>query len=240
METLSKYSLENQNSKLEDQKSEIQMRPIPYLPHTKEDRKQMFDFLGIKSMEDLLKSIPKDLRNFELNIPNGKSEIEIIEDFLKLSGKNHALHKQISFCGGGVYHRYIPAVVQEVISKGEFYTAYTPYQPEVSQGTLQAIYEFQTVVCNLCHMDAGNASVYDGATAVIEAALMACRITKKKKILIAKNINPEAIAVCKTYSWGAGLELQFVDFKNGTVDLDKLKKLVDDIYANMHILFQVS
>ncbi|OGI08988.1 MAG: glycine dehydrogenase (aminomethyl-transferring) [Candidatus Melainabacteria bacterium RIFCSPLOWO2_12_FULL_35_11] len=204
------------------------MRPIPYLPHTNEDRKEMFDFLGIKSMDDLLKSIPEELRSFELNIPDGKSEIEITEEFRKLSNKNVSLAEQISFCGGGVYHRYIPSVVNEIISKGEFYTAYTPYQPEVSQGTLQAIYEFQSLVCNLTGMDAANASVYDGSTAVVEAALMACRITKRKKILVAKSINPEAIQVCKTYSWGLNLELEFMDFENGVIDLEKLKLHIDE------------
>lgn len=224
METLAKNPKKDKDSS----KLEISMRPIPYLPHTNEDRKEMFDFLGIKSMDDLLKSIPEELRDFELNIPGGKSEIEITEEFRKLSNKNVSLAEQISFCGGGVYHRYIPSVVSEIISKGEFYTAYTPYQPEVSQGTLQAIYEFQSLVCNLTGMDAANASVYDGSTAVVEAALMACRITKRKKILVAKNINPEAIQVCKTYSWGLNLELEFMDFKDGVVDLEKLKLHIDE------------
>lgn len=209
-------------------KSGISMRPIPYLPHTNEDRKEMFDFLGVKSIDDLLTSIPKELRDFKLDIPNGKSEIEIVEEFSKIASRNLPLTKQASFCGGGVYHRFIPSVVGEILSRGEFYTAYTPYQPEASQGTLQAIYEFQTLICNLTGMDAANASVYDGATAVIEAALMACRATKRKKIFVSGNINPEAIAVCKTYSWGAGLDLEIIDFKDGLVDLDKLKKSVDN------------
>ncbi|MBI3590533.1 MAG: aminomethyl-transferring glycine dehydrogenase subunit GcvPA [Candidatus Melainabacteria bacterium] len=239
METIVKNpkDYKDQKDQNQDPNSKIPIRPIPYLPHTNQDRKEILDFLGVKSVDDLLKSVPKELRNFELNIPRGKSEIEIIEEFLKLSSKNISLNKQISFCGGGVYHRFIPSVVGEVISKGDFYTAYTPYQPEVSQGTLQAIYEFQTLICNLTGMDAANASVYDGATAVIEAALMACRITKKKKILLAKNINPEAIAVCKTYAWGANLELVFVDFKNGVVDLNQLKKLIDDQTACLVISY---
>ena len=233
METVAKNfknqkEAENKNSSLVAHHSSLSARPIPYLPHTTEDRKEMFNFLGIKSIEDLLKRIPKELRNFELKLPPGKSEIEIMNDFHELSVKNHPLHKQVSFCGGGVYHRYIPSVVGEIISKGEFYTAYTPYQPEASQGTLQAIYEFQTVICNLTGMDGANASVYDGSHAAIEAALMACRVTKRKKILVAKSINPETIAVCKTYSWGAKLELEFVDFKSGITDLSSLKKLIDD------------
>lgn len=217
--------------------STSQMRPIPYLPHTMEDRREMLDFLGVKSVDDLLKGIPKELRNFSLNIPPGKSEIEIVEDFLKLSAKNLSLTKQISFCGGGVYHRFIPSVVNEVISRGEFYTAYTPYQPEASQGTLQAIYEFQTVVCNLTGMDAANASVYDGATAVIEAALMACRLTKRKKILLSGTINPEAVLVCKTYSWGANLELEIVRFTNGCIDLNHLKELLSEEVACLVIAY---
>ncbi len=225
METITK------NRKEEKGKNEvfsIPMRPIPYLPHTKEDREEILKFLGKDSIEDLLTSIPKELRDFELNIPKGKSEIETVQEFRKLSAKNIPLHKQISFCGGGVYNRFIPSVVGEILSKGEFYTAYTPYQPEVSQGTLQAIYEFQTLICNLTGMDVANASVYDGSTAVIEAALMACRITKRKKIILAKNINPEAIEVCKTYVWGAGLQISFVGMDNGTVNLEELKKSIDD------------
>ncbi len=233
METLAKKS----KPEISKSKFETFMRPIPYLPHTNEDRRQMLDFLGINSMDDLLKSIPKELRDFELNLPNGKSEIEITEEFRKLSNKNVSLTEQISFCGGGVYHRYIPSVVGEILSKGEFYTAYTPYQPEVSQGTLQAIYEFQSLICNLTGMDAANASVYDGSTAVIEAALMSCRITKRKKILVAKNINPEALQVCRTYSWGLNLELKFVDFNNGVVDLEKLKSQVDEETACLVISY---
>ena len=229
METLkekTKDQIKTTSSKIQNPTSA--MRPIPYLPHTEEDRKEILKSIGVKSLEDLLKSIPKELRDFDINIPKGKSEIEITEDFSKFADKNTPLTKQMSFIGGGIYNRFIPAVVGEIISKGEFYTAYTPYQPEVSQGTLQAIYEFQTVICNLTGMDAANASVYDGATATIEAALMACRLTKKKKILIAKNINPESLAVCKTYSWGANLKLDFVDFNNGAVDLNSLKKHLDD------------
>jgi len=220
-----------EDPKKEGPKSKAKTRPIPYLPHTENDRKEMLNFLGINSIEDLLTTIPKDLRNFDLNLPTGISEQEITEEFQRLSRKNKSLNEQISFCGGGVYHRYIPSVVGEIISKGEFYTAYTPYQPEASQGTLQAIYEFQTVICRLTGMDASNASLYDGSTAAIEAALMACRITKRKKILVAKNINPDTIEVCKTYSWGANLELEFVNFNDGVCDLNHLKTLVNDKIA---------
>ena len=212
-------------------------RPIPYLPHTDSDRQEMLKELGLGSIEELLRSVPRELRNFVLDLPQGKSELEITEEFRKLSNKNVSLVEQISFCGGGVYHRFIPSVVNEILSRGEFYTAYTPYQPEVSQGTLQAIYEFQTFVCNLTGMDAANASVYDGPTAVIEGALMACRLTKRKKILVGKNINPDAIEICKTYSWGINAELKLVDFENGIINLKKLKELVDDETACLVISY---
>lgn len=220
-----------------DLKRDLQFRPIPYLPHTDLDRKEMLSFLGFESQEELLANIPSKLRNFELNLPHGKSEMEIMEDFIKFSSKNVSLDKQISFCGGGVYYRFIPSVVNEIISKGEFYTAYTPYQPEASQGTLQAIYEFQTVICNLTGMDVANASVYDGANACVEAALMACRITKRKKIIVAKNINPEAIAVCETYAWGAGLDLEVVNFNDGVVDLRQLKDMLNEDTACLVVAY---
>lgn len=203
-------------------------RPIPYLPHTEKDRQDMLSAIGVASFDEIIKSIPEKLRNFSLKLPQGKSEIEIFNDFNLLANQNTSLNKQISFLGGGVYNRYIPAVVGEILSKGEFYTAYTPYQPEASQGTLQAIYEFQTIICNLTGMDASNASVYDGHNAVIEAALMACRLTKRNKIILSKGLNPEAIAVSKTYTWGCNLNIDFVNLADGITDLKELDELLDD------------
>lgn len=216
------------NQKSDKVGSNMSMRPIPYLPHTNEDRQDILDFLGISSTEDLLKNIPKELRNFELNIPTGKSELEVLNKFKKLAAKNKSPNNQISFCGGGVYNRFIPSVVNEILGRGEFYSAYTPYQPEASQGTLQAIYEFQTLICNLTGMDSTNASVYDGQNAIVEAALMACRITKRKKILISKTVNPEARKICKTYAWGSKLDLEVVEFSEGITDLNELEKLIDE------------
>ena len=223
-----KNEAERLENKYKGKSSNLTMRPIPYLPHTDQDREEMMDFLGIKSMEDLLKCVPNELRNFKLNLPNGISEQEIFAEFNRLAKKNISLNEQISFCGGGVYNRYIPSVVLEIISRGEFYTAYTPYQPEASQGTLQAIYEFQTVISGLTGMDVANASVYDGTNAAIEACLMACRITKRNKIIISGYLNPETMAVCKTYSWGTNLELVFINSKNGVSDIDHLKDIIDD------------
>ncbi len=222
METLEK--LKNKNNK-----ENIVERPIPYLPHTNEDRFEMFKSMGIESIEDLVKGIPDKLRNFDLDLPPGKSEIEINQAFNEYAKRNKSLNEQASFIGGGVYNRFIPSVVEEVLSKGDFYTAYTPYQPEVSQGTLQAIYEFQTLICNLTGMDSANASVYDGATAVIEAALMACRVTKRKKILVSRNVYKEAQEICKTYAWGTNLEIDFIDFNpnTGITDLEELKSKIN-------------
>ncbi|MBI1858256.1 MAG: aminomethyl-transferring glycine dehydrogenase subunit GcvPA [Candidatus Melainabacteria bacterium] len=211
-----------------EKNTESHKRPIPYLPHTSEDRRAMLDFLGISSVDELLKNIPKELKKCDLKLPVGKSELEVLEEFKGFAKKNLSLSDVISFCGGGVYNRYIPSVVDSIISKGEFYTAYTPYQPEASQGTLQAIYEFQTLICNLTSMHAANASLYDAATSSIEAALMSKRITGRNKILISKGINPEAISVCKTYAWGAGLKLELVDCKDGITDLAMLKKLLGE------------
>lgn len=230
METAAKEKNTVKDTKVtsRDKQTQGEERPIPYLPHTSEDRKEMFKDLGISSMEDLLAHVPKELRNFELEIPNGKSELEIMNEFERFANKNLSLKDQISFCGGGVYNRYIPSVVGEILSRGEFYTAYTPYQPEASQGTLQAIYEFQTIICNLTGMYAANASLYDGPTSAIEAGLMSKRITKRNKILLSKNVNPEITSVCKTYSWGANIDLGFVDLKEGITDLDHLRKSVDE------------
>lgn len=230
METIikrNKSKIEDTQSLMHKTHAPFSMRPIPYLPHTDEDRKEMLEAIKAGSIEDLLKSVPKELRDFDLNLPSGKSEIEILDKFHELSVKNKPLHKQISFIGGGVYHRYIPSVVLDVISKGEFYTAYTPYQPEASQGTLQAIYEFQSLLCNLTRMDVVNASHYDGSTALVEASLMACRITNRKRVLVAGSINPEALAICKTYLWGANLEIDIVNFKGGITDLSELKKKIN-------------
>ncbi len=224
METLVKENLEK------NQCAESSSRPIPYLPHTDEERKEILNAIGVESFEELVRAIPQKLRNFDLDLPEGKSEIEILEYFNNVSNKNKALCDQISFIGGGVYNRYIPSVVGEILSKGDFYTAYTPYQPEVSQGTLQAIYEFQTLICNLTGMDSANASVYDGATAVIEAALMACRVTKRKKIILSKSLYPEAIKICKTYAWGTNIEIDFISFdqETGTTNISELKNKIDE------------
>ena len=180
---------------------------IPYLPHTKADRQSMLEAIGVKSFEDLINHIPKDLRLDGLNIDSGLSELELSQAIAALASKNKPASKQMCFMGGGSYYRYVPAAVMSLVGRSEFATAYTPYQPEVSQGSLQAIYEFQTSICLLTGMDVANASMYDGPTACAEAGLMACRLTNRKKLVIAESVNPEYRMVTHSYAKACGIEL---------------------------------
>ncbi len=184
---------------------------IPYLPHTQADRKAMLDAIGVKSIEDLVSHIPKELRLKGLDIDSGLSELELSQSIAALASKNKPASKQMCFMGGGSYYRYVPAAVMQLVGRSEFATAYTPYQPEVSQGSLQAIYEFQSSVCLLTGMDVANASMYDGPTACAEAGLMACRLTNRKKIAIAESVNPEYRMVTHSYAKACGIELEKVD-----------------------------
>jgi glycine dehydrogenase subunit 1 len=164
--------------------------------------------VGVSSIENLFDSIPGDLRlRQSLNVPEALSEIELLQKFDELATRNPAA-RRVSFLGGGAYSHYIPTVVDHLISRSEFFTAYTPYQPEISQGTLQVIFEFQTLVCQLTGMDIANASMYDGSTAMAEAVLMAERVTKRSKVVASAAIHPEYLAVAHTYVQHAGIELQ--------------------------------
>ena len=155
----------------------------PYLPATPEDIKEMLESIGLESLDQLFDDIPKDVYfGKELDMPKAKSELEVTRYLKSLADKNCSLSKLTSFLGAGAYDHYIPSIVDHIISRSEFYTSYTPYQPEISQGTLQYIFEFQTLIANLTGMDAANASLYDGGTAVAEAALMAAAVTKKDQI----------------------------------------------------------
>jgi glycine dehydrogenase subunit 1 len=180
---------------------------FPYLPHTAHDREQMLKAIGVKTFEDLLSHIPKDIRVKELNLPDGLSELELSEKVAAMAAKNKPASQQASFLGGGSYRRYVPAAVSSIVSRSEFATAYTPYQPEVSQGSLQAIYEFQTAICLITDMEVANASMYDGPTACAEAALMACRLTGRNKLVVSESVNPEYKMVTTTYAATVGLEV---------------------------------
>ncbi len=167
----------------------------------------MLHQIGLRSAEDLFDSIPKELRlSRDLDTPAALSEIELLAGFERLAERNPAA-RRTSFLGAGAYQHYIPTIVDHIISRSEFFTAYTPYQPEISQGTLQAIFEFQTLVCQLTGMEVANASMYDGSTALAEAVLMAERVTKRSKVVACGAIHPEYLEVIDTYVQHAGIEL---------------------------------
>lgn len=171
---------------------------MPYLPHTDEEIGEMLSSLGLNTIEELFNPIPQGLRLKEpLNLPLGLSEEEVFYKLKALSSKN--LNHFISFLGGGAYRHYIPSVVNHILLRSEYYSSYTPYQPEISQGTLQAIFEYQTLICQLTGMDVANASMYDGASAVAEAVLMAKRINGRAKVILSSALHPEYRDVIKTY-----------------------------------------
>lgn len=175
-----------------------------FLPHTDTDRREMLAAIGVKSQDDLFDDIPKSLRenvSYQVLRQKGLSEQELYQQLKTWAGKNQA-HEMACFLGGGAYHRFIPPAVNTIAMRSEFYTAYTPYQPEIAQGTLQYTYEFQSMICELTGMDVANASVYDGGSAVTEAALMGIRATKRNAVLLANSVNPEYRAVLKTYLSG--------------------------------------
>src|SRR6266699_218162 len=165
----------------------------------------MLETLGVRSMNDLLVDIPQSLRLESLQLPNGLSEFETMAEVSALANRNKVFPDRLTFRGGGVYRRFIPAAVAAVTSKPEFYTAYTPYQPEASQGTLQAIFEFQTLIAELTALDVANASLYDGATAVAEAAMMAHVHTGRKEVLVAGYVHPEYVDVLRAFGDGRGI-----------------------------------
>jgi glycine dehydrogenase subunit 1 len=182
---------------------------IRYLPHTEEDIRKMLDAIGVKKVEDLFQIIPKEVRlSKPLNLPEPLSEPDLLHHFQRLQ-----VPITSNFLGAGAYHHFVPAVVPNLVSRSEFYTAYTPYQPEISQGTLQAIFEYQTLMCQLTGMEVSNASLYDGASSLAEAVLMAYRITKKKKVLLSQAIHPEYRRVIQTYIDPDQQEIILVPYK---------------------------
>jgi len=207
---------------------------IPYIPHTLKDQQQMLAEIGVKSIEELI-TVPKEIRlTSPLNLPSGISEMELTREVKRLSLQNSSLEEYTSFLGGGIYDHFVPAVVEHLASRSEFYTSYTPYQAEASQGTLQAIYEYQTLICNLFQMDVSNASMYDGATSLAEAALMAYRIRKREKFLVAKSLHPEYYQVLSTYTKPLGIKLIQIPYTSeGTLDLNLLQDEIDESIAGV-------
>ena len=200
---------------------------LDFVPHDDKTITEMLKVIGVNNLEELFQDIPKDLIINSLNLPLGLSEPDVLKNLKELSQKNKVYSN--SFLGAGYYFHYIPSLVDFVISRTEFYTSYTPYQAEASQGYLQAIYEYQSVISRLTQMDVANASMYDGSTALAEAAIMATIITRKNHLLLLEGIHPEYSEVVKTYCWGQGINLRIIA-ENKLID-----ELNQDIAA---VLFQ--
>jgi glycine dehydrogenase subunit 1 len=207
-----------------------------YLPMTETDKESMLKTIGIESTDELFQDIPKNVRfQGKLNIKEAVSESELKKELYELANQNVHLKSHTSFLGAGVYDHYIPSIVDHVISRSEFYTAYTPYQPEISQGELQAIFEFQTMICELTGMDVANSSMYDGGTALAEAVTLSAGHTRRKKVLVSKTVHPETREVIKTYGKGQHLEIVEIDYKDGLTDLEQLKANLDEETASVVI-----
>ncbi len=202
---------------------------MPYIPHTPEEVREMLGVIGAHDVSELFAEIPESLRPKSFDLPRGATEMAVRAHMERLAGKNRA--DMTSFLGGGFYDHFVPAAADLLLSRGEFYTAYTPYQPEASQGTLQAIFEYQTAVCRLFGMECSNAGVYDGGTALYEALMMAVRHTRRKKAVVSEAVSPIYRIVLSTYTRNLHLELVVVPHKEGLDDMAALAAAVDDATA---------
>lgn len=210
-----------------------------YIPLTDQDKQEMLDTIGAKSISELFGDIPADiLLDRNLNIAKGEAETSLVRRLNLLANRNITKETHASFLGAGVYDHYAPAVVDAMISRSEFYTAYTPYQPEISQGELQAIFEFQTLICELTDMDVANSSMYDGMTSFAEACILAFSQTKKNKVVVSKGLHYQALQVLHTYA-KTRKEFEVVEIDlNGTItDLQKLEQAIDDDTAAVAVQY---
>ncbi len=204
---------------------------MSYLPHNASDRQRMLQAVGVDSMEGILEPIPEKLRlKRELNLPEAQCEYDLLQHMQALAQENESAE---IFVGGGAYNHFVPTLVEAVTSRSEFLTAYTPYQAEASQGTLQSIFEFQTMICRLTGMDVANASVYDGGTAAVDALLMATAKTRRKVVLVSTAVNPQIRQVIATYLAGSQIVVKELPVENGLTVLSEITK---DVAA---VLFQV-
>jgi len=207
---------------------------MTYIPNTQAEQQEMLNKIGVSNFEDLLKSIPEDIRlKTKLNLEDGKSEYEVIKELTEISLMNASTSETISFLGGGSYDHYIPSIIAPLISRSEFLTAYTPYQAEVSQGTLQAIYEYQSMICKLTGMDVANASMYDAATAAAEACLLACSYKNRKEVVVCEPFNPNYTRVINTICHGTNVKVVTVPHDNGTANLSKLSEVISEKTASV-------
>jgi glycine dehydrogenase subunit 1 len=199
-----------------------------YLPHTYEDRRTMLAAIGVEKVEDLFNDIPTHLLfNRPLQLPAPMSELDLINYLHKLAGVNANLQEYTCFLGAGAYDHYIPSVIDHVIRRSEFYTAYTQYQPEISQGYLQALWEYQSMICQLTGMEVSNASMYDGGTALAEAAMMACNVTDRSEVLVVSTVHPHYRTVLTTYGMDWGYKSTEIGYKDGTVNREELTQLMN-------------
>ena len=205
-----------------------------YIPSTREERLEMLKAIGLNDFKDLYKDVPQEmlLNDGDLNIPEGMSEMEVGRAVSAMAAKNHVF--PVVLRGAGAYDHYIPSIVKYIPAKEEFLTAYTPYQAEMSQGILQSIFEYQSIICELTGMDVSNASVYDGATAAAEAAAM-CRDRKRKVTLVSATTNPEVINTIRTYCYGTGDEMKIVPAKDGKTDMAALKEMLAADTASFYV-----
>ncbi len=201
---------------------------FPYIPNTKQDEKKMLEVLGIDSIDRLFDDIPASIKlNRRLNLNGPLSETEVSKKIKSIANKNLSTEELVCFRGAGAYDHSIPSVVRHLISRSEFYTAYTPYQPEISQGTLQAIFEYQTMIANLTGLEVSNASMYDGASATAEAAMLAAANQKGDTVVISETVHPQTRDVVKTYMRFYGVKVVEVPSKDGVTDMDALKAVVN-------------
>lgn len=210
-----------------------------YIPLTEKDEQEMLETIGVKSIQELYSDVPEDvLLSRDLNIADAEPETQLLKRLTRIANKNITKETHTSFLGAGVYDHYAPAVVDAIISRSEFYTAYTPYQPEISQGELQAIFEFQTMICELTAMDVANSSMYDGMTSFAEACLLAWGNTKKNKIVVSKGLHYQALQVLNTYSKiREQYEVVTVDLDGTVTDLKKLEAAIDDETAAVAVQY---
>lgn len=198
-----------------------------YLPHTEADRRSMLDAIGVQSAKDLFADIPEDIRlNRPLHLPESMAEPDLARHLQRLAASNANLQEYTCFLGAGAYDHYIPSTVDHVIRRSEFYTAYTQYQPEISQGYLQALWEYQSMICEITGMPVANASMYDGGTAMAEAAMMACGATRRNEIVVAKTVHPHYRTVLATYAVDLQLRITEAGYADGLTDKEQLEQAI--------------
>ena len=205
---------------------------VCYIPNTDEDRREMLETVGVASVAALLDQTLGDVRlDGDLNLPPAMSELELSAHLRERASANRNLDETVSFLGAGVYDHFVPAIVDHLAARSEFVTAYTPYQPEASQGSLQAFFEYQTLVCQLMAMDVSNASMYDGASAFAEAALMALAATRRDKLVVFRTVHPEYRQVLRTYLRNMKVQLTEIGYADGVTDRDELEEALSDQVA---------